>query len=86
MILYFKYIIFHYLNCVKYNELRSKWTNELKMLNFKCEINMYRLTLGCNAATKTKQYKTKLITHNNLQISIQINNSNTINLYFKCNI
>ena len=23
---------------------------EVQMLNFKCKINLYRLTLGCNAA------------------------------------
>ena len=44
------------------------------------------LNLRCNAAKKTKQDKTKLIKPNNQQISIQINNSNTINLYFKYNI
>ena len=40
------------------------------MLNLNCEINYYRLTLGCNAAKKTKQDKTKLIKPNNPQISI----------------
>ena len=28
---------------------------EVQRLNFKCEINVYRLSLGCNAATKKKQ-------------------------------
>ena len=28
---------------------------EVQRLNFKCEINLYRLTLGCNAAKKCIQ-------------------------------
>ena len=43
---------------------------ELQRLNFKCEINVYRFTLRCNAAKKTKQDKTKPIKPNNPQISI----------------
>ena len=27
---------------------------EVQRLNFKCKINMYRLTLGCNAAKKNQ--------------------------------
>ena len=44
---------------------------EVQRLHFKCEINLYRLTLGCNAAEKNKQDKTKPIDPNNPQISIQ---------------
>ena len=44
---------------------------ELQRLNFKCEINFYKLTFGCNVAKKTKQEKTKPLKPNNPQISIQ---------------
>ena len=43
----------------------------VQRLTFKYEIILYRLTLGCNAAKKTKQDKTKPIKPNNPQISIQ---------------
>ena len=42
-----------------------------KWLNLKSEINFYRLILGCNAAKKNNQDKTKPIKLNNPQISIQ---------------
>ena len=58
---------------------------EVQRLNFKCEINLYRLILGCNAAKKYKQDKTKPIKPNNPQIPIQYN-IYTINSYFKCNL
>ena len=41
--------------------------------------------MGCNAAKKTKQDKTKPIKPNNSQISIQKIYIYTINSYFKCN-
>ena len=41
---------------------------ELQRLHIKCEINLYRFTLGCNSAKKNKQDKTKAIKPNNLQI------------------
>ena len=59
---------------------------ELQRLHFKCEINLYRLTLGCNAAKKTKHYTTKPIKINNPQISIQKKYIYTINSYFECNL
>ena len=48
--------------------LRSKRTSEEQRLNFKCEINLYRLILGCNAAKKNKQDNIK---PNNPHIPIQ---------------
>ena len=44
---------------------------EAKWLNLEFEINCYSLILGCNAAKKNKQDKTKPIKPNNPQISIQ---------------
>ena len=41
------------------------------MLHFKCEINLYMLTIGCNEAKKNQAGQTKRIKPNNPQISIQ---------------
>ena len=42
---------------------------EVQRLNFKCEINLYRLTLGCNAAKK-KPNRTKLNQLNQITTNI----------------
>ena len=69
--MYIRYIIVYY---------DQKGRVELQRLNFKCEINVYGVTLRSNAAKQNKQDKTKLNKPNKQQLSIQINNSNTINL------
>ena len=50
----------------------------------KDDASFYRLTLGFNAANKSKQNKTKLINPTTPQISIH--NIYTINSHFKCNL
>ena len=60
-----------YFISIFYKGYDQKGRVDVQRLHFKCEINLCRLTLGCNAAKKIKQDKTKPIKQNNPQISIQ---------------
>ena len=65
-------MVYIYVTYIIYNKgYDQKGRVEAKWLNLKSEINFYRLTVGCNAAKKNNQNKTKPIKPNNPQISIQ---------------